>query len=181
MDPSPALVVLFDEQVTAADRDRLRFGEELFGVECGDLTHQPLAAAAPSAMAEEQEVSGFAPEGGRDGDRLCGCGGAGQIVEEGTTEQIFAAPHHPYTRDLLGATTAGRFDEAVTGVEDAGPAAHGEPALYGVRCVNGLAEDLALEFQQRVAAEDVRTRRFRPVRLQLIGCGLRLEPGKDQA
>src|SRR5436305_3526243 len=29
---------------------------------------------------------------------------AGQIVEEGTTEQIFARPHHPYTRDLLGAT-----------------------------------------------------------------------------
>jgi peptide/nickel transport system ATP-binding protein len=29
---------------------------------------------------------------------------AGQIIEEGTTEQIFAAPQHPYTRDLLGAT-----------------------------------------------------------------------------
>jgi peptide/nickel transport system ATP-binding protein len=29
---------------------------------------------------------------------------AGKIVEEGTTEQIFATPSHPYTRDLLGAT-----------------------------------------------------------------------------
>ncbi len=28
----------------------------------------------------------------------------GKIVEEGTTEEVFATPRHPYTRDLLGAT-----------------------------------------------------------------------------
>jgi peptide/nickel transport system ATP-binding protein len=52
---------------------------------------------------------------------------AGKIVEEGSTEQIFATPHHPYTRDLLGATPSLRHprSQPLVAIEGRPPTLHG--------------------------------------------------------
>jgi peptide/nickel transport system ATP-binding protein len=77
----------------------------------------------------------------------------GDVVEEGSTEQIFADPAHPYTRQLLGAVprlpkpgTAITHvevrqpgDDAVLSFENATavyPARHGHPAFTAVRDVS---------------------------------------------
>jgi peptide/nickel transport system ATP-binding protein len=53
---------------------------------------------------------------------------AGQIVEEGTTDEIFAAPRHPYTRDLLGSTPTLRQprSEPLVAIEGRPPTLRGE-------------------------------------------------------
>lgn len=55
-------------------------------------------------------------------DRICVMK-EGEIVEEGLTERVFTAPHHPYTLDLLNAEPAGAPDPIA---EQATPLAIGE-------------------------------------------------------
>ncbi len=52
----------------------------------------------------------------RIADRVCVMQ-AGEIVEQGKTEEIFANPRHPYTRKLLGAEAAGLPDPVPSGAE----------------------------------------------------------------